>query len=111
MTAEFDSAGPGPDGAWSYFANEEGRLSLNRSEVAALGDIGGSFWASRDWYIVHCLFSWQKYHRMRRTKIIMEERFDILHHVKHSGRLIRNPTPDPIFLIEVLVTMNSRKDV
>jgi hypothetical protein len=110
FTSEFDKAGPGPDGAWAYFADEEGKLPLNRSEVAALGDIGGSFWASRDWHIVHCLFYWLKYHRMRHTKIIMEERFDSLHHVKHCGRLIRNPMPDHIFLIEVPVTMNSSKD-
>ncbi|EFY85105.1 hypothetical protein J3459_011874 [Metarhizium acridum] len=110
LTAEFDKAGPGPDGAWAYFADEEGKVPLNKSEVAALGDTGGSFWASRDWHIAHCLFYWQKYHRMRHTKIIMEERFDSLHHVKHCGRLIRNPTPDHFFLIEVPVTMNSSKD-
>ncbi|KAL7904149.1 hypothetical protein GGI35DRAFT_464020 [Trichoderma velutinum] len=110
LTVEFDKAGPGPDGAWAYFADEKGKFLLNRSEVAALGDIGGSFWASRDWHIVHCLFYWQKYHRMRDTKIIMEERFDSLHHVKHCERLIRNPTPDHLFLIEVPVTMNSSKD-
>lgn len=110
LTAEFDKAGPGPDGAWAYFADQEGKVPLNRSEVAALGDKGGSFWASRDWHIVHCLFYWQKYHRMRYTKIIMEERFDSLHHVQHCVRLIRNPTPDHFFLIEVPVTMNSSKD-
>ncbi|KAL6808387.1 hypothetical protein V8C40DRAFT_278849 [Trichoderma camerunense] len=89
LTAEFDKAGPGPDGAWAYFADQEGKVPLNRSEVAALGDKGGSFWASRDWHI---------------------ERFDSLHHVQHCVRLIRNPTPDHFFLIEVPVTMNSSKD-
>lgn len=111
LTAEFDMAGPGPEGAWEYFADEEGKVPLDRTQVAALGETGGSFWASRNWHIVHCLFYWQKYHRMRYTNIIMEERFDSLHHVKHCGRLIRNPTPDHLFLIEVPVMMNSSKDI
>ncbi|KAK1752309.1 hypothetical protein QBC47DRAFT_390245 [Echria macrotheca] len=111
LTAEFEKAGPGPNGSWEYFADEEGKRPLSMEQVAALGEVGGSFWASRDWHIVHCLFYWQKYTRMRDTNIVMEERFDSLHHVKHCGRLIRNPTPDHFFLIEVPVTMNSSKDV
>jgi hypothetical protein len=110
LTAEFDKAGPGPEGAWEYFADAEGKLPLSLKQVAALGETGGSFWASRDWHIVHCLFYWQKYVRMRSTNIVMEERFDSLHHVKHCGRLIRNPVPDHFFLIEVPVMMNSSKD-
>ncbi|KAI1406923.1 hypothetical protein F5Y13DRAFT_207170 [Hypoxylon sp. FL1857] len=110
LTAEFDEAGPGPQGEWGYFADEEGTIPLNRTEVAALGETDGSFWASHDWHVVHCLFYWQKYHRMRDTGVVMEERFDSLRHVKHCGRLIRNPTPDHFFLIEVPVMMNSSKD-
>ncbi|OTA92519.1 hypothetical protein M434DRAFT_60995, partial [Hypoxylon sp. CO27-5] len=101
LTAEFDQAGPGPQGTWEYFADKDGKTPLNRTQVAALGETDGSFWASRDWHIVHCLFYWQKYYRMRDTEIIMEKRFDSLRHVKHCGRLIRNPTPDHFFLIEV----------
>ncbi|KAH6641166.1 hypothetical protein F5144DRAFT_506199 [Chaetomium tenue] len=111
LTAEFDNAGPGPEGSWEYFADKEGKVALDLEQVAALGETGGSFWASRDWHIVHCLFYWQKYVRMRTTNIVMEERFDSLHHVKHCTRLIRNPVPDHFFLIEVPVTMNSSKDV
>ncbi|KAI0149863.1 hypothetical protein F4776DRAFT_603600 [Hypoxylon sp. NC0597] len=110
LTAEFDQAGPGPEGAWEYFADKEGKTPLNRTQVAALGEIGGSFWASRDWHIAHCLFYWQKYYRMRDTGIVLEKRFDSLHHVKHCGRLIRNPMPDHFFLIEVPVMMNSSDD-
>lgn len=31
LTAEFERAGPGPDGAWNYFADEAGKLPLNKT--------------------------------------------------------------------------------
>jgi hypothetical protein len=109
LTAEFERAGPGRDGAWSYFADKAGKLPVNKTEIAALGESGGSFWASRNWHIVHCLFYWQKYTRMRETGLVMEERFDSIHHVKHCSGLILNPEPNHFFLIEVNVMMNSSK--
>ncbi|KAF4587168.1 hypothetical protein GQ602_003861 [Ophiocordyceps camponoti-floridani] len=110
LTAEFDRSGPGPEGQWSYFADKAGTVPLSTAEMARLGETDGSFWASRDWHIVHCLFYWQKYIRMRETGVIMEQRFDTIHHVKHCSRLIRNPVPDHFFLIEVPVRMNSSMD-
>lgn len=107
LTAEFDRSGPGPEGSWSYFADEAGLLPLTPSAVAALGEAGGSFWASRDWHVVHCLYYWRKYARMRRTGAVMEARFDSEAHVEHCTRLIRKPAPDHFFLIEVPVMMNS----
>ncbi|KAK0742698.1 hypothetical protein B0T18DRAFT_467200 [Schizothecium vesticola] len=109
LTAEFDRAGPGPDGAWAYFADEEGTIPLTISDVAALGGTKNStFWASRQWHIVHCLFYWQKYWRMKNTGAVMEERFDNLAHIKHCGKLILNPhPPKKEKLVEVPVMMNS----
>ncbi|KAK0714688.1 hypothetical protein B0H67DRAFT_578809 [Lasiosphaeris hirsuta] len=109
LTAEFDRAGPGPDGAWSYFADEEGAIPLTISEVAALGGTGNNtFWASRQWHVVHCLFYWQKLWRMRNTGAIMEERFDNMAHIRHCGTLILNPHPPARDrLVEVPVMMNS----
>ncbi|ETS82905.1 hypothetical protein PFICI_04781 [Pestalotiopsis fici W106-1] len=107
LTAEFDRSGPGPDGSWGYFADEAGTIPLSADEVAALGETGGSFWASRDWHVVHCLYYWRKYARMRHTGAVMEARFDNEAHVEHCTRLIRKPAPDYFFLIEVPVMMNS----
>ncbi|GAW18400.1 hypothetical protein ANO14919_078750 [Xylariales sp. No.14919] len=107
LTEEFDRAGPGANGAWEYFADSNGTSLLTRHEIGLLGETGSSFWTSRDWHIAHCLFYWQKYHRMRITNIVMEKRFDTMHHIKHCSRLARNPVPDHFFLIEVPVQMNS----
>ncbi|KAI1781490.1 hypothetical protein F4818DRAFT_399150 [Hypoxylon cercidicola] len=106
----FESSGPNPDGTWSYFADEAGQLPLNKTAIAALGETGGSFWTSRDWHIAHCLFYWHKYYRMRETGVVLEERFDTMHHIQHCTRLIRNPVPDHFFLIKVPVMMNSSID-
>ncbi|KAK5657145.1 hypothetical protein OQA88_3202 [Cercophora sp. LCS_1] len=109
LTAQFDRAGPGEDGAWSYFADEAGAIPLTIADVAALGGTeNNTFWASRTWHMTHCIFYWQKYWRMRRTGAVMEERFDSLAHVKHCGELLLNPHPPKTDkLLEVPVMMNS----
>ena len=107
LTAEFDRAGPGPGGAWSYFADENGTVALDRAQVAALGEVGRSFWARRDWHVAHCLFYWEKYVRMRWTGVVMERRFDRAAHVRHCRRLVLNPRPDWEGLVEVPVVMSS----
>ncbi|KAL2206786.1 S-adenosyl-L-methionine-dependent methyltransferase [Sarocladium strictum] len=109
LTSEFEHAGPGIDGAWSYFADENGKTELDENQVAELADSGGTFWVSREWHIAHCLFYWRKYIRMRDTGVIMEARYDEESHVKHCAGLIQNPTPDHFFLIEVPVRLNSTK--
>lgn len=107
LTDEFNRAGPGADGAWAYYADEQGTRPLALPEVAALGNHLERFWVSRDWHIVHCLFYWRKHVRMRETNAVMEARYDKMHHVEHCQRFIRNPTPDHFFLIEVPVQLNS----
>jgi hypothetical protein len=110
LTAEFERAGPGPDGAWEYFLDENGTVPLSKPQIAALGETGGAFWAARDWHIAHCVFYWQKLVRMRDTGAIMEARFDTLEHAKHCGQLILKPVPDHLLLLEVPVMMNSSGD-
>jgi hypothetical protein len=84
---------------------------LTVEQVAALGGTQQKFWAYRRWHLVHCLFYWQKYWRIRETGKVMEERFDNLGHVRHCVRLILNPAPEKEFLIAVPVRMNSSEDV
>jgi hypothetical protein len=108
LTAEFDRSGPGLDGSWPYFADKDGKIPINKSQIAALGPTEGSFWSSRDWHVAHCFFYWQKYIRMRDTGAVMEKRFDMIEHVQHCGRLAMNKRPNHTLLIEVPVMMNSR---
>ena len=93
LTSQFDGAGPGPEGEWSYFADKAGTKPLTTDEVAALGGTETKFWASRRWHVAHCLFYWRKFWRMRETGVVMEERFDGLEHVGHCSRLILGHFP------------------
>ncbi|EDU46286.1 conserved hypothetical protein [Pyrenophora tritici-repentis Pt-1C-BFP] len=106
LTAKFDKSGDGPNGEWSYFADQQGIRRLSVEEIAALGDTGGHFWASRYWHRAHCLFYWQKQFRQRDTKVVMEQRFDGLPHVEHCSRLLLRTT-DLSLLMPVPVLMNS----
>ncbi|KAF2162360.1 hypothetical protein M409DRAFT_27365 [Zasmidium cellare ATCC 36951] len=107
LTAEFDMAGTDPDGSWPYFADGDGKLAINKTQVAALGDGERSFWSTRRWHLAHCVFYWQKYVRMRDTGVVMERRFDSIEHVEHCARLALNEHADPGMLIDVQVVMNS----
>ncbi|KAK3313035.1 hypothetical protein B0H66DRAFT_384334 [Apodospora peruviana] len=106
LTAEFQRSGPGPNGAWSYFADASGKIPMTIDEIAALGGTDAKFYATREYHVTHCVFYWQKYWRMRDTGAVMEEMYDTLKHVRHCGRLILNPVPHGRVLIEVPVVMN-----
>jgi hypothetical protein len=106
LTAKFDKSGDGPNGEWQYFADQNGTQRISVEEIAALGDVGGHFWASRYWHRAHCLFYWQKQFRQRDTRVVMEQRFDGLAHVEHCSRLLLRTT-DLGVLIPVPVLMNS----
>ncbi|KAK9797988.1 hypothetical protein SCARD494_03160 [Seiridium cardinale] len=71
LMVEFEHAGPGPNGAWDYFADGEGQVPMNKTAIAALGELGGTFWVSREWHIAHCVFYWQKYIRRRETGTVL----------------------------------------
>lgn len=107
LTFQFDRAGPGPNGAWAFFRDENGTIALTTTEIGALAFTGGSFWVSNQWHIAHCLFIWQKLVRMRETGVIMEARFDSLMHAQHCTELILGPWPHYSFLIEVPVMTNA----
>ncbi|KAK8013577.1 hypothetical protein PG991_009170 [Apiospora marii] len=88
LTAQFEAAGPEPDGRWTYYADGQGQETLDAAQLGLLADGGGgggktTFWATREWHIQHCLFYWRKHHRMRHTGAVMEARFDTDEHVRH----------------------------
>ncbi|GLB09939.1 hypothetical protein AtubIFM57258_005871 [Aspergillus tubingensis] len=111
LTARFDRSGPGPNGEWSYYLDEYGTVPITNDEIAQLAETGGSFWSTREWHIAHCVFYWQKYRRMGKTGVVMEERFGSLSHVEHCSRLIMSPVPDYFFLLSVPVVLNSSDEV
>ncbi|KAI2961720.1 hypothetical protein CBS147322_358 [Aspergillus niger] len=85
LTAEFERAGPNPDGSWTYYADDYHTVPMAIEEVAALADNQSArVQMTRDWHVVHCLFYWRKMFRVRELEgVIVEPSFDHEEHIKH----------------------------
>ncbi|CAK43888.1 hypothetical protein M747DRAFT_356016 [Aspergillus niger ATCC 13496] len=40
LTAQFERAGPGPNGTWNFFYDENGTIPISKAEIATLGETG-----------------------------------------------------------------------
>lgn len=57
LTAEFERAGDGPAGEWTYWADSNHTIELTLDEIASHGgDADFRFQATADWHLHHCLF-------------------------------------------------------
>ncbi|MCJ1444131.1 MAG: hypothetical protein MMC23_004632 [Stictis urceolatum] len=110
LTAEFDSAGPGPNGEWPYFADAEGKRPITVEQVAAMGDTFDFWYSTKEWHVVHCNFYWQKRFRMRQTGTIMERRNDHIAHVKHCGMVVLDGRPKDALVVKAQVVLNSAEE-
>ncbi|EXU98300.1 hypothetical protein X797_008690 [Metarhizium robertsii] len=86
LTVEFAAGGPGPHGAWDYWAHENGTWSLTLDEVAALVEKPKSIvYTSWEFHVLHCSFYWRKQWRVSRGvgALFMEARYALESYVKH----------------------------
>ncbi|MCJ1478248.1 hypothetical protein MMC13_006925 [Lambiella insularis] len=92
LTALFDRAGPGPNGAWAYYADQNGTQPLTVDEVARL-PLGTNRWSTFEWHVAHCFFVWRKQYRARFRPNIVEGKYDNEFHITHCAKefLRRNP--------------------
>jgi len=83
LSAEFDRSGPGPNGEWEYYENEEGTHLLSATEIGAGADVPGFlYYTTQEWHIVHCYFYWIKMWR----GVNIEKRYNTEHHIRHCGQ-------------------------
>lgn len=87
LTDEFNHAGPGPDGKWAYYADPNGTLPLTEIDVAMLADTKRYFYATHEWHLVHCNYSWRKLYRSQMTGVIMDKDKLPYDHIIHCGML------------------------
>lgn len=87
LTEEFNRAGPGPNGEWPYYADDEAKIPLTLEEVALLADTDRGFYTVHAWHLVHCNFSWRKLFRAQTTGVIMDKDKNSLEHIAHCGML------------------------
>ncbi|PZD26022.1 hypothetical protein A1F97_10954, partial [Pyrenophora tritici-repentis] len=86
LSAEFDQAGPGPGGAWDYFADSNGTIPIVPSEVGLIADTNKFYHTTNEWHIVHCVYYWRKQYRSRLIGTVVEARYDNEGHIKHCGK-------------------------
>jgi hypothetical protein len=69
LVAEFDTSGPGTNGTWPYYRVEsQGILGRNftpieghlETTIDTLAQRGENYWATTEWHVAHCLFTWRK---------------------------------------------------
>ena len=94
LTREFDAAGPGPNGTWSYYVRNNippfspAFVAVAASQVDELARQGRSYYATTEWHVEHCLFTWRKQFRAIRGKVELEPWNDHEEHVEHCRRKI-----------------------
>ena len=52
LLAEWEQAGPGPNGTWEYYADADGTQPLSVEEVAMLPKTDGFFWMTQEWHVM-----------------------------------------------------------
>ncbi|KAH8803617.1 hypothetical protein F5884DRAFT_683144, partial [Xylogone sp. PMI_703] len=88
LTAEFDRAGPGLNGSWNYYTKLHGGHLINNSEIDDYAITATDYFATREWHIAHCIFTWRKQFRSRSTGKIIEPWNEKEEHIKHCGSYI-----------------------
>lgn len=87
LLEEFEHSGPLANGAWPYYADKDGNVSLSLAEVAALAEQDGqnnTVWTIYGWHVAHCIYYWKKESRMRESgKGTMERAFFGSVHIGH----------------------------
>jgi hypothetical protein len=87
LTNAFRRAGPGSNGSWSYFADENKETALDEIQLSLLADTDDVFYTTRRWHLMHCNFYWLKLFRSRATGIKMEAIKNRQEHISHCGNM------------------------
>ena len=110
LSDEFAHAASGADGQWTYYADKAGTRKMNVAEVSLLADTGEPFYATEEWHVSHCIFSWKKQLRAIETGVMIEDRYYRVEHVEHCGMVMMDALkvePGAI-AVEAKVLLNSR---
>ncbi|KAL1983821.1 hypothetical protein VTN96DRAFT_9907 [Rasamsonia emersonii] len=92
LTAEFNTAGNGPNGSWVYYADSLRTIEVDSNTVAAMGDDPDArVHMNEQWHKIHCIFYWRKQFRTRFNGKIVEPRSDTENHIKHCGEIFLQP--------------------
>jgi hypothetical protein len=94
LVDEFDVSGPGIGGAWPYYdAVRDGErilavypISTQQTDEFAIQ--GKDYFTTREWHILHCMFTWRKQFRARQHHRSVEPWNEKEEHIKHCSDYI-----------------------
>lgn len=89
LSNDFDKQGPGPEGEWDYWSDINITRRLTREEVGQLADYNGVFYATQDWHVTHCAYTWMKHYRSKWTGTTIERRSNGLDHIDHCKQVLK----------------------
>ncbi|KAI6089128.1 hypothetical protein F4821DRAFT_257279 [Hypoxylon rubiginosum] len=89
LANDFDKQGPGPNGEWDYWSDMNMTRRLTREEVGYLADVNGVFYATQDWHVTHCVYTWMKHYRSKWTGTTIERRSNGLDHIEHCKDVLK----------------------
>ncbi|KAJ3497282.1 hypothetical protein NLG97_g2017 [Lecanicillium saksenae] len=106
LTAQFDRAGDGPNGTWTYWLDRQKTRAISIEELAALADTPEAvFYNSHRWHIVHCMYYWRKAVRARRLGTTVEPRYNSEGHAAHCAQMLDLDGSE--YMTATSVTLNS----
>lgn len=86
LSAEFNKAGPGPDGQWQYWLDKNGSLPVHPDEIGLVATTESDVvWTTTDWHVAHCAYYWRKQFRSKKNGVVLEEKYDNEDHIRHCG--------------------------
>ncbi|KAI2637854.1 hypothetical protein GGS26DRAFT_588223 [Hypomontagnella submonticulosa] len=89
LSDDFDKQGPGQNGEWDYWSDINMTRRLTREEVGDLADHNGVFYATQDWHVTHCVYTWMKHYRSKWTGVTIERRSNGLDHIGHCKDVLK----------------------
>lgn len=93
LSDDFDKQGPLPGGEWPYWAELNGTTRLTREEMGLLAEVGGVFYTTQEWHIMHCMYTWRKHYRSKFTGVTVERRSNGIDHIHHCEGIVLDRAP------------------
>jgi hypothetical protein len=96
LVTEFDASGPGADGTWPYFdvgnsteaGGSAGFVPINSTDIDDFAKAGRWYFATREWHILHCMFTWRKQFRAGFDAANVEPWNNNEEHIRHCSEYI-----------------------
>lgn len=96
LVDEFDVSGPETDGSWPYFELRDATendgipdfVTVNSTGIDELAEAGMVYFATREWHILHCMFTWRKQFRARYDESRVEPWNNHEDHIQHCSDYI-----------------------